>query len=280
MGAKLTARDVLEQLDEDARMRRAFFPDFDHGGTYHVDQRLSAYGGDGEQWVVVIEQLGVNPREWRGGMRTNLYYHGNAITLPPQEGWGEHAVQSVWPVEAELAGPLFADESEEEINLAATSIRIRGRSVPIRTDENYYWARKIDSDRLTHEQIDEWIKAAREGLPAGVAEEGVRQYEEMRQRVGKFELRTWHLMRGLVPEHRELLLATEEERGRGVPGDLRLLVRVDEWDHPRLMEAELPSGCESFKLIAKVLASGDPGLYRPTEEPNTHWSNWPISGSL
>jgi len=29
-----------------------------------------------------------------------------------------------------------------------------------------------------------------------------------------------------------------------------------------------------------VLATADASRYRPTLTPNTHWSNWPDSGSL
>ena len=280
MSSKLTARDVLDELDDDARREPAFFPDFDHGYNYHVDQRLSAYG-DGARWVVVIEQLSVNPRSGAfAGINTTLYYHGNAVELEPQPGWGDKAVHSLSVVEDGPGGPLFKEGDFERIDLKAADVRIRGQVVPIRTDANYYWARNIEVESITHKQIDQMIADARHLLPPEHAEAQVKSFEEMRGRVGKFELDTWHLARGLVPEHRDLLLATEAERRKGVPSGLPLLLQVDEWDHPRLMEQELPSSCESFKMLARVLAKRDPGEYRPTEPPNTHWSNWPQSGSL
>jgi len=278
--SKLTARDVLDELDDDARGPGARFLDFDHGYNYHVDQRLSAYG-DGARWVVVIEQLCVNPRHGSlGGIMTLVYYHGNAVVLPPQPGWEDQPVQTLAVVEDGPGGPLFEGREFQRVNLNAVDLRIRGRVVPIRTDPNYYWARNIEVETITHKQVDEMIEQVRRFLPPEHAEAQVKSFEEMRERVGKFELDTWHLARGLVPEHRDLLLATESERRRGVPADLPLLLQIDEWDHPRLLEKELPSSCESFKMIARVLASGDPGKYQPTEPPNTHWSNWPLSGSL
>jgi hypothetical protein len=48
----------------------------------------------------------------------------------------------------------------------------------------------------------------------------------------------------------------------------------EEWETAR------PSSYETWQQIAKVLATGDTSYYRPTLEPNTHWSNWPESGSL
>lgn len=41
-----------------------------------------------------------------------------------------------------------------------------------------------------------------------------------------------------------------------------------------------PSSYETWHLIAKVIATGDTALYQPTLQPNTHWKNWPESGSL
>ena len=278
MPTQLSPRDVLDALDDDAREEPAFFPDFGHGYNYHVDQRLTAYG-DRARWVIVIEQLAVNPRA--GGLPdTTLYYHGNAVVLPPQSGWGDQTVESVYTVADGPSGPLLADNSCQEVNPAATDLRIRGQVAPIRTDPNYYWARNIDVEQVTHEQIDQMLSELRAALPPEQAEMQEQAMEEMRRRVGKFQLCTWHLARGLVPEHRDLLLATEAERRKGVPADLPLLLQVDEWDHPNLIEGELPRSCESFKMIARVLARRDPTEYRPTEPPNTHWSRWRDSGSL
>src|SRR5262249_43835960 len=78
-GQPLTPRDILDDLDADAQANSAFFPDLDHGYNYQVDARLSAFG-DGERWVIAIEQLAVNPRAWGvGGIHTTVYYHGNSI---------------------------------------------------------------------------------------------------------------------------------------------------------------------------------------------------------
>jgi len=46
------------------------------------------------------------------------------------------------------------------------------------------------------------------------------------------------------------------------------------WDNNR------PSTYETWQLIAKVIATKDPSQYKPTLEPNTHWINWPDSGSM
>lgn len=87
------------------------------------------------------------------------------------------------------------------------------------------------------------------------------------------------VFRTLVPEHRELLLATEVELRRRIPADLPTLLQLDEWHQPDLFDV-LPSASEVYQQLADVVATADPGRYRPTEQPNTHWSSWPESGSL
>ena len=88
------------------------------------------------------------------------------------------------------------------------------------------------------------------------------------------------LARTLVPEHHALLLATEEELSQRVQLDVPLILRLDEWNHPDLVEGNMPSNSEAFQMIADVLVFGDPALYKPTLPPNTHWRNWLESGTL
>ena len=86
------------------------------------------------------------------------------------------------------------------------------------------------------------------------------------------------VVRELVPEHRDLLLADESELRALIPPDLPEILRLEAWHHPDVL-VERPSREETFQLVAKVLDSGNPHDYRPTQAPNTHWSNWPESGN-
>ncbi len=85
--------------------------------------------------------------------------------------------------------------------------------------------------------------------------------------------------RRLVPAHRDLLFGDDAEVRRRLPADLPQLLQLEEWNHPDLFEMP-PSQSETYQLIAVVLESLAPTRYRPTLAPNTHWSNWPDSGSL
>nr|BFE61240.1 hypothetical protein GCM10020063_057660 [Dactylosporangium thailandense] len=85
------------------------------------------------------------------------------------------------------------------------------------------------------------------------------------------------VLRRLVPDHRELLLADESELRRRIPADLPELLRLDQWHHP---DGELPSESTTFIQLADVLTTGDVKRYAPDTPPNTHWSHWPESGTL
>ncbi|MEU8656482.1 DUF7003 family protein [Actinoplanes philippinensis] len=87
------------------------------------------------------------------------------------------------------------------------------------------------------------------------------------------------VLRRLVPVHRELLLADENELRRRIPAGLPEVLRLDEWRQPDLSSSR-PSESTVFRQIAEVLATGDPGRYAPAARANTHWSFWPESGSL
>ncbi|MBN8704212.1 MAG: hypothetical protein J0M08_14220 [Bacteroidetes bacterium] len=48
----------------------------------------------------------------------------------------------------------------------------------------------------------------------------------------------------------------------------------EEWENNR------PSSYETWQLIAKVIATGDTLLYKPTLEPTSHWKYWPEAGTM
>jgi hypothetical protein len=78
------------------------------------------------------------------------------------------------------------------------------------------------------------------------------------------------VLRRLVPEHRELLLADESEPRRRTPADLPEVRRPDRWHHP---DGELPSESTTFRQLADVLTTGEVKRYAPGRPPDTHWSH-------
>jgi hypothetical protein len=195
---------------------------------------------DETRWALIIEVVGYNPRAGGHGGVCNCLYCYGNCLRRPP---GTADEDFLCVTDDGPDGPTFDDEVDGDIREGAGTIRIRDRIVPL----------DLAPEALTGKGIE---------------------LEDPPRITGA------ELLRSLVPEHRGLLLATEEElRGR-VPTDLPLILRLDAWRHPDLAGDELPSESEAFKLIAEVLVSGNPSEYWPTEEPNTHWKNWPEAGSL
>ncbi len=60
-----------------------------------------------------------------------------------------------------------------------------------------------------------------------------------------------------------LLAITDAIMGGG-----QIEIGFGSWHHPDLVNGELPSGSETFQMIAEVVVSGDATRYRPTKQPN------------
>jgi len=146
------------------------------------------------------------------------------------------------PVSDGDSGPLFEDDGIV-IHRCATDLRIRGSVVPLPRDAKHYLRRHILLEVPPH-------------------------------------IQGFELLRGLLPEHRDLLLATDEELRTRIPADLPQILRLDEWTHPDISEGDSPAESPTFQTLAKVLETGDAALYHPRRQPNTHWSRWPEGGVL
>jgi hypothetical protein len=76
----------------------------------------------------------------------------------------------------------------------------------------------------------------------------------------------------LLENYREDLLASMDEYGKFIPEGLTEVLRLDEWQHPTW--DCLPSQTESFPMIAEVLFTSNPNLYKKPQSPNTDWALW------
>ena len=234
----------------DACAARMTFPVLDNGYVYPAASRLTCYRS-ATDWALVIEVFGFSPRA--GSPDVTTYTFASALRgRKGPEAYVSRAAYDKALVEnphnsMDTAFPFDDDawqepEDQEFVRAGASSARIRGRDVPLPS-----------LDRL--------------------AAHGVALAEPPRVQV-------FEACRALAADHRELVLATPEERRAHVAPDLVEILRLEEWHHPDVAGDERPSAAHGFQQIAAVLETGDPGLYRPTEPPNTHWSHWPVGGTL
>jgi hypothetical protein len=94
-------------------------------------------------------------------------------------------------------------------------------------------------------------------------------------------VQVFELCRFLAGVAREQVLATPKERRISVLPEMEQVLQLEEWNHPNLVdEEERPSGSETFRQLAQVLATGNARQYQPLRPPITHGGMWPDGGRL
>jgi hypothetical protein len=286
-----TPSDILAALDEARPLRRArpCFPQLDEAYVSPVDVRLTAYR-DERAWAIVIERLGFNPRGvGHNGITVDLYFYGTG-TILPKDRYGYRRT-SIHVTDDGPDGPTF--DGIQDVRPDVRSIRIRGKVIPVRTDAAFYAEHGVDLEIMSKSHLAELIRSLdrrvrsyakhppARPLRPDYRDEWVAVFEKQADEYrGRTHFMGHHLLRGLLSEHRESLLASDEERRSGLSPGLPQFLQLNEWQHPDILNRELPSETESFVLLAESMAAGDTALYRPTIPPNTHWANWPEGGSL
>jgi hypothetical protein len=195
---------------------------------------------DRQSWALVIEVVGYNPRTGWHEGLDDSLYCFGNCLSRPPGLANEDFLRFTTDGPE---GPTFDDECGWFVRPEANSVKIRGEVVPLDLS------------------------------PSRLAANGIELVEPP-------DVTGAELMRSLLLDHREQLLATEKELRQRVPPQVPQVLRLKEWHHPDLARDELPSESPTFQMIADVLVTGDPSHYLPSAEPNTHWRLWPESGML
>ena len=216
------------------------FPMLDNGYIYPADARLSIYR-DADNWMMIIEVLGAYSPRTAGYDSFQNCLHIFGSNLHRLPGTANN--DFLYPIGPCPDDPLFADE--------------------------YEWFAKDDAHCLMIRNKEVHLDLS----PAALAAKGIALVDPPR-------IDPACILRSLLPEHRSLLLASEDELQQRNPKNLPLWLRLDEWNHPDLAISERPSASETFQMLAAAIATGDKTRYQPTRAPNTHWRNWPEGGTL
>lgn len=216
------------------------FPMLDNGYVYPADVRLTVYRNS-QDWLMIIEVLGAYTPRTCGCDSFQNCLHLFGSTLHRKPGPAN--VDFLHPIDSLQADPLFDDEYEWYLRAEARSLGIRGSVIVFDPSPEALALKGIEL--LNPPKVDP---------PA--------------------------ILRSLLPEHREELLASDDELAARNPKQLACWFRLNEWYHPDLADDELPSESETFQMISRVIETGDTSLYTPTHPPNTHWKNWPEGGTL
>jgi hypothetical protein len=195
---------------------------------------------DDKRWAIIIEDVGFN---YRGGGHNgiqNCLYVYGNCIDFPP---GTNNDNFLTITENSNEGDPFDDETMSILNPEVNSILLHGNKIQINHVPNYYREKGIELEDPPNIMI-------------------------------------WEFLRGLLPDYRSDLLATEKELRHRVPKDIQEFIKLDEWFHPDISNSETPSQNETFQMLAISLETGDRNRFHPTKPPNTHWRNWPEGGTL
>ena len=239
---------ILSILD---RCCSAFtFPMLDNGYVYLAATRLSLHRTEFD-WALVIQVFGYSPRS--GLPDTHIYTFASTLhnrNLPEKyvnrQAYDRYLLHNPHN-ESRFVFPIsegqWQDSSDREfVSSDASEVTVRGRSQTLPSWDKYrHWGIELERPPQIH-----------------VSE----------------------LCRFLAEVGREQVLATPQERRISLLPAMNQVLQLEDWNHPHIVDGDLPSKSETFQQLAQILVTGDGGLYRPSQPPNTHWRNWPDGGSL
>jgi hypothetical protein len=228
-------------------IRYNFFLDLENGYCKTASSRIHLYA-NADQWAIVFEKAGYQKRGYCADIE--LIYIGNCISYPVAHIMGRDYITNavhIEIIEEEEYDRIENRNGDEEethglIGKEVKTIRVRDKKVP------------FHNDYLQYED-------------AGVR---VREYSNSEKLVGFADV-----LRYLNETDPGLISATEDEIRKHFPKELKKLMALDKFHYSSFSDKETtPDKQETFRLIAKILCTGDTAYWKPLEEANNHWSNW------
>jgi hypothetical protein len=276
-----TTKEILNTLDHCDDESSFNFINLNHPYVFLIDSRLNIYRNDAGKWAIVSEVLGYNPRGSIIGLE--LRYFGNGIKPLREERGATYNYYWTHPFDWDN----FQETVEyEAINADAEFWIVRGQQIPLSHNLRDYADAGIeltesepgeiqaeeaarllllkyqDLFRATDEELNEYLSDGLDKIL--VIDEW--HHKEFSQSKSPFSDPEF-LRSRFDLQNPEVLAMIEQE-----------LEKNRKWNEEDWKNR--PGSYETWQQIAEVIVSGEPSRYKPTIAPNSHWKNWPESGSL
>jgi len=245
---KWQSDEVLAILD--ACCSQFTFPMLDNGYVYLAASRLSLFRS-ARDWAMTIEVFGFSPRA--GVPDTHIYTFASRLV---------RARSAADFVSAQAYEAYLANNPNNEYAFVH----------PI---EDGDWMDSENPEVLAQERHTVVVR----GTPTDPPDKSEFRAKEVELENPR-EIQVFEYCRLLAASNRDAILATPEERRNCIPPELDQIMQLEEWNHPDVVNEELPSSNQTFRQLADVLISGDVSRYSPSAAPNTHWKHWPDGGTL
>ena len=287
----LTEENILNTLDNVYAIGTYWrFPTLGDPYSYLIDCRLNVFIGQIDEWAIIVERLGYSPRS--GVIELELINQGNCLTNLENYNGETLNSYSVLPIDDTS---FYSSSDGFSINATAECWLVKGNELRLSVNTDDYLQAGIkltEPDKIRVEEAARLLIIknriffrASDGelckfLPSGMKKILV--------------LDDWH--------HKDFLQIKEGNFSTKKLSEiyhfnksLTGLAGLDLAEFSALYQSQLsknqqfnttefadnrPSSYETWQQIAKVIINRVPDFYNPTLPSNTHWKNWPESGSL
>lgn len=263
-----------------------------HPYSYLIDVRLNVFRSDNDEWVIAIERLGYNPRA--GAILLEIFYYGNCLTNLQIENDKNINFYSIYPFDPDN---FESTTDGEDLSADAEFWLVRGKQLMLSHNKEKYQAARIDLKEYEPGQIG--IEEAGRLLVIRHADvfraTDTELYKSIPRNLRKIlVLDEWHHKDFILFSHppktdTQLREMYNFNKSISTVGGMTFeeFARIfkeqeisnnkdakEKWDMNR------PSSYETWQQLAKVIVTNNTKFYKPTVKSNTHWKNWPDSGSL
>jgi len=290
----LSEDEILSTLDNSNRLGDySHFIGLGHPYSYLIDCRLNIFRGENDRWAAASERLGYNPRA--GGIELQIDYFGNCLINLDEYN---NQLTNYYIIYSLVDQNSFYEVIDGEwLKPDAKYWLVNGYKVELSHNKQHYLDAGIELKEYEPGQIsiEEAARLAIIGHHGLFRANDDQLYKSIPKELKKIlVLDEWHhrdfieLYAPAMSEDQLKSIYTFNKELSGLGGvdfeTFRNLsngqqIRNEERNKTEWTENR-PGVYETWQQLAKVIATGDTSYYKPALQPNTHWKNWPESGSL
>lgn len=288
----MTEEEILNTLDNSNDGYYCSFVDLGHVYSYLIDTRLNVFRADNDRWAIAIERLGYNPRA--GVINLDINYYGNCLTNLEFYNDRPTSYYSIQPIDIDNFNETIDIES---LKSDAKFWLVRGQQVSLSHNKQDYIDAGIElkedePNEIRAEEVGRLVVSQNRDLFRATDNE---LYKSIPADLNKIlVLDEWfhkdfqlQVSPKMTDEHlRQIFEFNKNLTGFGGMTFERFAqsfqqqeILSDDWNR-EVWENKRPSSYETWQLIATVISTNDINQFKPTLEPNTHWTNWTDSGSM
>ncbi len=283
--------DILQVLDNCHDGYYCSFVDLGHVYSYLIDTRLNIFR-DNFRWAIAIERLGYNPRA--GTIILDIHYFGNCLINLVYYNEKPTNYYSIYPIENDNFNETVDGEC---LKVNAKFWIVRGQQVTLSHNKQDYLdagieLKEYEPNEISIEEAGRLVIIKNSNIFRATDQELFKSIPlELKKILVLDEWFHKDFSMQNLPVLSEDRLKEVYDFNKNLTGEAhmdfdtfsssyknqeKLFERINKnnWKKSR------PSSYETWKQIAKVIVTNDINNYKPTLKSNTHWKNWPESGSM